>query len=140
MKLDEIWNSHPRRGFSETFDVDHIALDYESLEDDPPNSHNIKAWMPDMRNRPDYAAKFEYEYTPAERGSRERGGLQLEPDYAAGVDITGAQIYDPRVKQWIMVDPELYFSKHALEKISHDVMDSLEYAPPEREDRYEDDY
>jgi hypothetical protein len=139
MKLTEIWHSHPQRGFAETFEVDEIELDYEAIEDDPPIAHNPKAWMPDMRNRPDYAAKFQYEYTPAERGSRERGGLQLEPDYAAGVDIIGAEIYDPRTKLWIKVNPTDYFSPKALEKVEHDIMDSLEYSPPEREDYYDED-
>lgn len=134
MKLNEIWHSHPRRGFSNTYEVSDIALDYESLADDPPNAGNPQVWMPDMKNRPDYAARFQYEYSPAERGSRERGGLQLEPDYAAGIEIDGAEVYDPRVKQWIKVDPQTYFSARALEQVELEIMDSLESAPPERED------
>jgi hypothetical protein len=134
MKLTEIFRTHPQRGFDNTFDVDEMELDYEGIQDDPPKSRNPQAWMPDMRNRPEYAVKFQYEYTPAERGSRERGGLQLEPDYSAGVTIEGAQIYDPRVKQWVDVNPEDYFSKRALEHVEEQIMDSLEYAGPERED------
>lgn len=137
MKLTEIFRSHPHRGFTNTFDVDDLELDYEGIQDDPPKSRNPQAWMPDMRNRPEYSVKFQYEYTPAERGSRERGGLQLEPDYSANAQIEGALIYDPRVKTWINIDPKDYFSTRQLEKIEQDIMDSLEYAGPERED-YED--
>jgi hypothetical protein len=134
MKLNEIFPTHPRHGMSNVYDADEMELDYEGIEDDPPNQRNPKAWMPNMRSRPEYAVKFQYEYTPAERGSRERGGLQLEPDYSAGVDITGALIYDPRVKQWIDVFPEDYFSKRVLEMIQEKIMNSLEYEPSEQRD------
>jgi hypothetical protein len=45
----------------------------------------------------------EYEYTPAERGSRERGtGLQLEPDYEATVEISA--VYDETGKEYDLTD------------------------------------
>lgn len=140
MKLNEIWHSQPQRDFTDTYDVDQMALDYESIEDDPPIDHNPQAWMPDMRTRPTYAVTFYYDYTPAERGSRERGsGIPLEPDYGAGVDIIGAEIFDPRTKKDVKVDPELYFSNSQLEQVNRKIMDSLEYSPPDRDD-YDDNY
>ena len=37
-------------------------------------------------------ATVRYEWLEAERGSRERGGRQLEPDYKAGAAILGVRV------------------------------------------------
>lgn len=38
-------------------------------------------------------AEVRYHYLPAERGSREKGsGIQLEPDYAEGIEIVSVSI------------------------------------------------
>ena len=41
-----------------------------------------------------HTATVRYIDMPAERGSRERGGLQLEPDYPAGVEILTVIVKD----------------------------------------------
>ena len=42
----------------------------------------------------EYTATVRYLHTPAERGSRERGGLQLEPDDPAGVEVLTVLVKD----------------------------------------------
>jgi len=73
------------------------------------------------------AVTVQYEYTPAERGSRERGtGLQLEPDYPASVEI------------YSVVDDqgtEYELSKSELERIENEIFDMIK----DRADDYDYD-
>ena len=52
------------------------------------NSHYISFTVDVDGEQIEHEAEARYEYHKAERGSRERGsGIQLEPDYPAGVEI-----------------------------------------------------
>ena len=52
------------------------------------NSYYISFTIDVDGEQVEHEAEVRYEYHKAERGSRERGsGIQLEPDYPAGVEI-----------------------------------------------------
>lgn len=68
----------------------------------------------------------QYEYMPAERGSRERGtGLQLEPDYPSSIEIHS--VVDDQGK-------EHELSKLELERIENEILDMIK----DRADDYND--
>jgi len=140
MRLYEIYPKLPRRGFDDVYEVEEVYPMYDHIYNYPPNETDPQAWMPDMEEQPPYTVRFHYEFEPAQRGSRERGsGIQLEPDYSAGATITDAEVYDPRVKKWIGVDPELYFGRDTIEKVEDKIIDSLGHDEPDPYD-YRDDY
>lgn len=76
-----------------------------------------KSWQPNTEDETKkYDVRFTYSWYPAERGSFERGGRQLEPNYAASVEIKKFEVYDPAQKKWLNLDENKYLSKKQLEK------------------------
>ena len=58
------------------------------------NSTEIDLTINVLGHESEYTATVRYIDMPAERGSRERGGLQLEPDYPAGVEVLTVIVKD----------------------------------------------
>lgn len=136
MKINEIYSRYPKQSYSDTYEVEEIYPNYDSLQDKP-----VKGWMPDMENDPAYTVKFHYSYDPPSRGSRERGsGMQLEPDYGMEISLDTAEIFDPKTNQWIKINPRDYFSDFALNKVEDQIAYSLEDSQPDPEPYYNDDF
>ena len=83
-----------------------------------------KAWQPNTEDETKkYEIRFTYEWFPAERGSVERGGRQLEPNYAPSVEIKKFEVYDPVQKKWLVLDENEYLSPKQLEKFTDELAD-----------------
>ena len=109
-----------------------------------------KLWKPveDADGYPegDYQVKFYYDYQPAEKGSFERGGRQLTPDYPESIEITGVDVLDPQTRQWFSLhNYEMYLDvQHWEDKIREDQRDDYnphnDYDPREHMSDWDDDY
>jgi len=75
----------------------------------------------------------EYEYTPAERGERERGtGLPLSPDYPASVEIYS--VYDENGKEYDLTDRQ---QRQIEDAIFDDIADRANDYEADRYDDYD---
>jgi hypothetical protein len=80
----------------------------------------LKLTDPVTGNKQDVDVTVEYEYTPSERGERERGsGLQLTPDYSEDIEIIS--VTDSNGKEYELSDREMDM---LVQKILDDVDDS----------------
>lgn len=58
------------------------------------NTYRLELWLGEADNNPmhTFAVDIDYEYTPPSRGTRDRYGLQMEPDEGADVEVTGITV------------------------------------------------
>jgi len=75
-----------------------------------------------------------YEYMPAERGARERSGLQLEPDYPAGVSLYSADVS----LGGSLTDITFLLSRECIQSIEDDLLVQHEEAMQPDPDDYRD--
>lgn len=87
---------------------------------------------PETDEERDVDVTVEYEYTPAERGERERGtGLPLSPDYPEGVEIYS--VYDKTGKEYEL-------TKSQLASLETQILDDISNRADDYDvDHYDDD-
>ena len=109
-----------------TFRINESANTYETA---------ITIIDPETDEERDVEVVVEYEYIPAERGSRERGtGAQLEPDYPAHVEIYSVTDANDPKKEYDLTNRQQ-------EQIENEILDDIaDRAADYEADDYDRDY
>jgi len=141
MKLHEVRRFNQPYGSEAVYEVT-LGLDPSQFTEQEWN--DPKLWKPeedaDGYTEGDYEVRFHYEYTPAEKGSFEPGGRQIDPDIGEDIEILSVEVLDPQTRQWINLPKyEMYLDvNHWEDKIRED--QHSDYDPREDRDDYRDDY